>query len=158
MFANQFIKNVSSKVIVAFAALVVAGFAILAAHNSVNAQTGGPQAELPSATEARQELAKIPTDRIARIQDAGQREAFQRVVTSLQAVANNKSQAREAGLFNQVDQALSAALHPSKGSHQCFSTAGSDFKSCQSECKGKGKRLCGCLAAAIVDGIKCLVP
>ena len=157
MFTNQVIKYVSSKVTVAFAALIVAGFAILAVHNSANAQAGGPQAELPSAVEARQELSKIPTDRIARIKDAGQREAFQRVVTSLQAVVNNKSQAREAALINQVDLALSAALNPSKGSHECFSGVGGDYKKCQSACGAKGKRFCGCLAAAILDGIKCVL-
>ncbi|MEP7342730.1 MAG: hypothetical protein ABI977_33685 [Acidobacteriota bacterium] len=157
MFANQFIKNASSKVIAAFAVLVVTGFAFLAVHNSANAQVGAPQADLPSAIEARQELSKIPTDRIARIKDANQRAAFQRVVTSLQAVANNKSQAREAGLINQVDQALSAALNPTQGTHGCFSSVGSDFKSCQGDCKGKGKKFCGCLAAAIVDGVKCLL-
>jgi len=157
MFANHIIKNASSKVIAVFAALIVAGVAILAAHNSANAQAGGPQADLPSAIEAREELAKIPTDRIARIKDAELRAAFQRVVTSLQAVANNKSQPREAALINQVDQALSAALHPTKGSHECFSTVGSDYKKCQSGCGAKGKRFCGCLAAAILDGIKCIV-
>ena len=158
MFANQFIKHASSKVIAAFAVLVVTGVAFLGIHNSANAQAGGPQAELQSAVEAREELAKIPTDRIARIKDANQRAAFQRVVTSLQAVVNNKSQAREAGLINQVDQALSAALNPSKGSHGCFTTAGSDYKSCQGACGAKGKKFCGCLAAAVLDGLKCLIP
>ncbi len=111
-------------------------------------------------TQARAELARIPTDRIARVKDTRQREALQRVVTALQAVANNKSQDRVVPLLNEVDRSmdnLMAAPNPTKGSHECFSSVGSDFKSCQTSCKGKGKKFCGCLAAAILDTLKCIV-
>jgi hypothetical protein len=159
MFANQFINNVSSKVIAAFAVLVVAGFAFLAVHNSANAQAGGPPAELPSATEARQELSKIPTDRIGRIKDARQREAVQRVVTSLQAVANNKTQSREAALVAEVDRsfnAFAAAVKPT-AANGCFSGVNDDRLKCQASCKQSGKKFCGCLAIAIADGILCII-
>jgi hypothetical protein len=125
-------------------------------HVDARAQT----APLASALEAQEELRLMPTDRIASLRDARDRDAFNYAVSTVEAVANNRSLADEAALLDAADCSidnLTGVLIPIHGSHACFTAVGTDYKKCQTGCKGTGKKFCGCFAAAVLDTLQCLL-
>lgn len=128
--------------------------------NSVASAQVGATAELPSATEAKQELAQIPVASIPRIKNASVREAAQQAVAALQAVANNKEKSREAALVNAANQGLNklkaATTSQAAGSViDCLGNAAGNAGSCQEACSKRGKVFCGCLLKLVAAVIKC---
>ena len=86
------------------------------------------------------------------------REAAQRLVASLQAVANNKTAARENALNEAVErnhENLKLVL-PTTPAAGCISEGVDQFKGCQQNCKNSGKRFCGCLIIAAADTLICI--
>jgi hypothetical protein len=102
----------------------------------------------------------MPTDQIARLRDARGRDAFNYVVSTVQAVADNRSVADEAALLEQTDSSidnLTGVLVPIYGAHGCISNVISDCGGCRAQCQAQGKKFCGCVAGAIIDGLLCVV-
>ena len=143
--------------------LGLAAFAAAFTNHYVNAaplQTAGGAlaAEPESAALARREAARVPTARIARIKEAKVREAAQRLLSSMQAVANNKTAAREEALLEAVERnhstlKLTLKQTPAEG---CISDAAGGAKTCKENCKNSGKRFCGCVAIAAADALLCI--
>lgn len=123
-----------------------------------NAQSAPPQRDLASAVEARAELSRIPRERIGRIKDAAIRAKVNRAVTALEAVANNKSAEREAGLVQTAQQGIDDFINtPTPPSYGCFGEVVGGFKACQKNCKASGKKFCGCFAIAVVETVGCIL-
>lgn len=123
-------------------------------------QTAGraPAAEPESAALARREVARVPTARIARIKEPKVREAAQRLLSSMQAVANNQTAAREAALIEAAERnhaalKLTLGQTPAEG---CISDGVSQYQSCKTSCKNSGKKFCGCLIIAAADTLICI--
>lgn len=145
-----------------FAVLTIALVIGLAAYAAPNfaapatvPQAGGP---LPSATEAQQELRGYSAERVARIKDARVRTTLERAAAALQAVANNKSAEREAGLVREAQarmNEISSLPHPPTPG--CLNDAINGHNSCQADCKKQGRRWCGCFIKAVAKFVDCAI-
>lgn len=125
-------------------ALLILFVALVGAQTSGASGLGAPQtapaqkAELETAATAKRALTELGARDFARVKDARMRAAGLRAVAALKAVANNKSQAREAALVAQFDRSirnLKALPQPAGLSLQMCDQY---YDTCKEACKESG--------------------
>ena len=111
---------------------------------SFTTPTAAQVAPPASAEEAKRELARLASTNLSRIKDAKVRNAAQRVVAALQAVANNRDARKEAALIQTFETSLANVNTEASQSAEYQTKAfkcNDDRQKCKAACP---KTFCGC--------------